>query len=199
ENIAYARSEFVLISPADKPLQIDHSPGLVEPEVVEDGPLVLRRWRVDLSPAAPVEPFAAPASEFLPRVSVGWGASLERRLRIASGNLVDLTPVDPRIRRIAHGIVEGIPAGRKTDQARALYRWVLENVEEGEETDGRRVVVSRNGSRWRGLMTLCAALGIRADYVLAESRLSSPPTGPLSEAQRELVPILRLTTENDSY
>lgn len=198
ENIAYARSEFVLISPADKPLQIDHSPGLVEPEVVEDGPLVLRRWRVDLSPAAPVEPFAAPASEFLPRVSVGWGASLERRLRIASGNLVDLTPVDPRIRRIAHGIVEGIPAGRKTDQARALYRWVLENVEEGEETDGRRVVVSRNGSRWRGLMTLCAALDIRADYVLAESRLSSPPTGPLSEAQRELVPILRLAA-GDSF
>src|SRR5690606_41854709 len=46
-------------------------------------------------------------------------------------------------------------------------------------------------------MTLCNALGIRAEYALAESRLSAAPTGPLSEAQRELVPLLRLTTEED--
>lgn len=197
ENIAYARSEFLVISPASRPLQIDHTTGVPEPEITQNGPLVQRRWRVDRSPAAPVEPFAAPVSEYLPRVSVGWGQTLEQRLRITAGNLVDLTPVDPRIRRIARGIVEGIDPGKTTERARALYRWVLENVEEGEETDGRRVVVSRNGNRWRGFMTLCNALGIRAEYALAESRLSAAPTGPLSEAQRELVPLLRLTTEKD--
>lgn len=197
ENIAYARSEFLVISPASKPLQIDSTAGVPEPQITGNGPLVQRRWRVDFSPAAPVEPFAAPASEFLPRVSVGWGQSLEQRLRITAGNLVDLTPVDPRIRRIAEGIVEGVAAGEPAERARALYRWVLENVEEGEESDGRRVVVSRNGNRWKGFMTLCSALGIRAEYALAESRLSSPPTGPLSEAQRELVPVLRLATGGD--
>lgn len=197
ENIAYARSEFVVISPANKPLQIDSTAGVPEPEVTADGPLVRRHWRVDFSPAAPVEPYAAPPAEFLPRVAVGWGASLEERLRITAGNLVDLTPVDPRIRRIAEGIVDGIPRGKVTQRAKTLYRWILQNVEEGEESDGRRVVVSRNGNRWRGFMTLCAALGIRAEYALAESRLSSPPVGPLSEANRELVPVLRLHTERD--
>lgn len=193
ENIAYARSEFLVISPANKALQIDRTAGVPEPVVTADGPLVRRHWRVDFSPAAPVEPFAAPVSEYLPRVSVGWGASLAERLRITAGNLVDLTPVDPRIRRIAEGIVEGVPANRPLARAQTLYRWVLENVEEGEESDGRRVVVSRNGSRWRGFMTLCAALRIRSEYALAESRLSSPPTGPLSESNRDLAPVLRVS------
>ncbi len=207
ENIAYARSEFVVVAPAEKELLIDTRNGVPEPTITRDGPLVARRWRVDFSPAAPVEPFAAPVSEFLPRVAVGWGVSFDNRLRQVAGSVVDLTPVDPRILRLAEGIVSGVPKRNVSDRAQLLYRWVLDNVEEGQEEDGRRVVVSRNGNRWKGFITLCRAVGISVDYTLAESRLSLPPTSELSAVHRDLAPLLRLESEkgplwltvNDKY
>ncbi len=207
ENIAYARSEFLVVAPSSRKLMIDTQNGVPEPVVTHDGPLTVRHWRVDFSPAAPVEPFAAPVSEYLPRVAVAWGVDFDERLRQTSGSVVDLTPVDPRIKRIAEGIVKGVPAQKTTERAKLLYRWVLDNVEEGGEEDGRRVIVSRNGNRWKGYITLCRALGIKIDYALAESRLSLPPTSPLMAAQRDLVPLLRLETEqgpiwltvNDKY
>jgi tetratricopeptide (TPR) repeat protein len=196
ENIAYARSEFLVVAPADKKLLIDTQNDVPEPVVTRDGPLVARRWRVDFSPAAPVEPFAAPASEFLPRVAVGWGVSFDNRLRQTSGSVVDLTPVDPRILRIAQNIVGDVPKEKISERAKLLYRWVLDSVEEGQEEDGRRVIVSRNGNRWKGFITLCRALGISVDYALAENRLSLPPKSELTAAQRDLVPLLRLESES---
>ena len=67
---------------------------------------------------------------------------------------------------------------------KVLYRWILDNVEDGEESDGRRVIVGKSGNRWRGFMTLCRAIGVKTHYVLAENRIASPPVGPLSEAAR---------------
>ena len=51
------------------------------PVVKEDGPLIVRRWRVDRSPAAPEEPASAPIQEFLPSVRVGWGITLADHLQ----------------------------------------------------------------------------------------------------------------------
>lgn len=195
ENIAYARSEFVVISPKSKPLQIETRNGVQDPELTEDGALVVRRWRVDHSPAAPVEPFGAPVVEFLPSVQVGWGVSLPRSMEAMADASVDMTPVDPRILRIAERIVEGVPAGAREERAKRLYRWLVANVEEGEESDGRRVIIGRNGNLWRGYIMLCRALGIPIEYAVGQSRLSLPPSGPFSEATLYTMPLLRVTTE----
>jgi hypothetical protein len=121
--------------------------------------------------------------------------NIEQSLLQLSDNLVDLTPVDPRIVRIAKNIVKPLGADKPLDRARLLYRWVLANVEDGDEADGRRVVVSKNGNRWRGFMTLCRALGIEVNYAIAKNRLETPAIGPLSRASEYKIPLLRIENE----
>jgi hypothetical protein len=112
----------------------------------------------------------------------------DQRIAAVNKDMASLTANDPRIVRIANNIVKG----KKTNdqKLRALYHWVLDSVQDGEEADGRRVVVSRNGNRWRGFQTLCQALDIPVRWALAESRLSSPIVGPLGSAERPLYPLL---------
>jgi cellulose synthase operon protein C len=195
ENVAYARSEFVVISPRGKELQVETKNDVPAPTVTEAAGVVVRRWRVDRSEAAPVEPFGAPITEFLPSVQIGWGISLDATLRSLADGADDLTPVDPRVRRVAERIVAPLPKEKVTERARKLYRWVTGNVEEGEEDDGRRVVMSKNGNLWRGYLVLCRALGIPVDYAVVQNRLTLPPTGPFSEAMVYTLPLLRLRQE----
>ncbi len=197
ENIAYARSELVVISPKSKPLLIETRNDVPQPEVTENGPLVVRRWRVNNSPAAPVEPFGAPVTEFLPSVQLGWGVSLNDSLRSMSDAVADLTPVDPRIVRIAQHIVLGVPETARTERAKRLYRWIVANVQEGEESDGRRVVLGKNGNQWRGYIALCRALNITINYAVAQNRLSLPPNGPFSEAALFTAPLLRVSGDRE--
>jgi hypothetical protein len=192
ENIAYARSEFVVVSPSDKTLQIETKNEVPAPVVTEGSGLTVRRWRVDRSPAAPVEPFGAPITEFLPSVQIGWGVSLDATLRALADSADDLTPIDPRVKKIAERIVEPLPPGARAERAQKLYHWVAANVEEGGEADGRRVVVSKNGNLWRGYLTLCRALGIQADYAVVQNRLTLAPTGPFSSSMQYTQPLLRV-------
>ncbi|MGC4090627.1 MAG: hypothetical protein QM756_22695 [Polyangiaceae bacterium] len=195
ENIAYARSEFLVISPKSRPLDIETRNDVPKPEVHEDGAIIARRWRVDRSPAAPVEPFGAPVVEFLPSVQVGWGVSEARTLEAMADASVDLMPVDPRIERIATHIVEKVPKERASERAKLLYHWLVSNVQEGEEGDGRRVIIGKNGNLWRGFITLCRAVGIPVDYAVVQSRLTLPASGPFSAASLYTLPLVRVSAE----
>jgi tetratricopeptide (TPR) repeat protein len=200
ENIAYARSEFVVITPEGKDLVVETHGGAPAPELETKDGIVIRRWRVDKSPAAPVEPGSPPITEFLPSVRVGWGVDLEERLRSLSDNLAEVVPVDPRVARIAEKIVDPLPPKKRLARAKRLYRWVLANVEEGQEADGRRVVVGKRGNRWRGFITLCRAVGIQADYAVARNQLLPEPTGPIAAATQFTEPLIRVKTERgDSW
>jgi tetratricopeptide (TPR) repeat protein len=194
ENVAYAHSELVVISPAHSALQIETHGDVPQPKVVQDGQFITRRWRVDHSPAAPDEPYSTPITEFLPSVSVGWGNSLERNLQALNARVSQTIPADPRIARIARRIVEGFT--KPSQQARALYRWVQANVAEGEESDGRRVVVGKSGNRWQAMITLCRALGIPARFVVAKNRLAMPAPGPITETQQFTAAVLEIGTES---
>ncbi|HMJ10290.1 MAG TPA: hypothetical protein VK524_02735, partial [Polyangiaceae bacterium] len=177
-------------------LAIESRGNVPPPQVSEQGNVVVRRYRVDNSPAAPNEPGSAPVQEFLPSVRIGWGISLERRMRALADTVTEVSPIDPRITRIAERIVEPLPAQKRTERARRLYRWVLGNIEEGEESDGRRVVTAKRGNRWRAFITLSRSLGMQASYAVAKSRLAAPPIGPLSRASLFSEPLLRLETES---
>ncbi len=191
ENVAYARSEFVLVSPSNKDLTIETRGNVPAPQIEKKGALTVHRWRVDDSPAAPAEPQSAPAQEFLPSVRIGWGITLPRRVRSLSDTFAYTTPIDPRIKRIARRYAKG-PSKKPIDRARKLYRWVLANVEKGDESDGRRVITSKQGSLWRAFMELCRSADIPVDFALAKNRLASPPVGTLSKAAEFTEPVLRL-------
>jgi hypothetical protein len=70
-------------------------------------------------------------------------------------------------------------------------------VQEGDESDGRRVVIGKNGNQWRGYIALCRALGIPVSYAVAENRLSLPPNGPFSEAALFTQPLLHVTGDRE--
>jgi len=194
EKLSYARSELVVVSPETRPLSIETRGRVPKPTVEHRDGLVIRRWRVDESPPASSEPLRPPAREVLPNVRVGWGASLSLQLRQLIDATTVMTPVDPRLVRIAKRIAGGAPSD-SLSRARRLYHFVLSNVEEGDETDGRRVIVGKRGNRWRGFIELCRSLGIPVSYAVARNRLEAEPVGPFEKAFEFSEPVLRLDVE----
>ncbi|WP_438015792.1 hypothetical protein WMF18_33700 [Sorangium sp. So ce315] len=223
EKVPYWRSEFIVVSPKSRPLDVEVSGPVPAPEIVESGALVTRRYRVDKSPALPEEPASAPAAEFLPNVRVGWGIRLESTLARMVDAAADETPRDPRLVRVARAIALAPTAGgatagggkaasgaarpaggkggdgaaaapSKDEQARRIYRWVLANVEAGRENDGRRVVIGKSGNRTEAFLYLCRLLGIDAGYGVVSDRLTAPPRGPMSEAETFNAIAVRLDT-----
>jgi tetratricopeptide (TPR) repeat protein len=107
EKIPYFRSEFITISPKNRPLDIETGGMVPKPEVSESGALVIRRWRVDKSPALPEEPASAPIQEFLPNVRIGWGIDLKDTVARMVDAAADETPRDPRLVEKAKRIASG--------------------------------------------------------------------------------------------
>jgi len=195
QDIGYWRSEFVVISPKDRPLTVESHGNVPQPTVTEEGMLVTRRWIVDKSPAAVIEPGTVPIRELLPSVRVGWGITLDKYLQNRVESAADRGVRDPRLKRIAQRIVQGVPSSAREEQARRLYRWVLSNVEAGQERDGRRIVIGKSGEPALGFLYLARMLGIPAEIVLARDRLAEPPVGPIAEAELYNDYVLRLETE----
>lgn len=216
EKVPYWRSEFVVISPKNRPLDVETGGQVPAPQVSESGALVIRRWRVDRSPALPEEPGSAPLAEFLPNVRIGWGVNLADTMARMVDAAADETPRDPRLARVAEAIAragteptpkakgagkdepaaagKAAPLPSKDEQARRVYRWVLANIEPGRETDGRRVVIGKSGNRTEAFVHLCRLLGIDASYGIVRDRLTAPPRGPMSEAESFNALAVRLDT-----
>jgi tetratricopeptide (TPR) repeat protein len=181
----YWRSEFVSITPADRDvdLEIEVRGNVPSPEVRSRGPFVERRWRVDLSPPALEEPESPPITEFLPSVRVGWGISLEDTVDRLVDAASEETPLDPRIRRRALEIVGNTPAENPDERARLIYKDLSLHVEDGRESDGRRVIFGRSGSRQSAFQYLMRALSIPASVAIVRNKLATPPVGKMSEVE----------------
>ncbi len=205
EKIPYYRSEFVVVSPKNRPLEVEASgAGVPSPIVTENGAFVTRRFRVDKSPALPQEPASAPLQEFLPNVRVGWGINLADQIARMVDAAAAETPHDPRLVRIAETIITGASADEASsakkpasidEQARRIYRWVLANVEVGREDDGRRIILGKSGNRTEAFLYLCRLVGIDASIGMVRDRLTAPSRGPFSEAESFNALAVRVTTE----
>jgi cellulose synthase operon protein C len=224
EKIPYWRSEFVVISPKNRPLDIETGGPVPKPEVTEGGALAIRRWRVEKSPALPEEPASAPVQEFLPNVRVGWGINLEETLARLIDAASDEVPRDPRLVAMAERIERGLPAGENgradktastpgearassdagaggkartsvSERARRIYRWVLANIEVGRESDPRRILSGRSGNHTEAFVYLCRLRGIDASLGIVTDRLAPPPLGPMSEAENFGAVAVRIAEE----
>ena len=195
-KIAYARSEYLVIVPKGREVIVEQRAGAPKPTVTTDGPFDVRRWRVDDAPPAPDESdHPASPEEFLPNVTFGWGMKIEEALARAATALEETTPVDPRIVQRAKGIVTGVPAGQSLARAQKIYQWVTHNVQKGNESDGRRVVIGGAGDTAAAFRVLVRALGIATDVTIAHDRLAPPPASPLSAGEGYRHTLLSITTE----
>ncbi len=191
----YWRSEFVTITPKDRQLQIETVGQVPPPQVREMRTFEERRWRVDLSPPAPEEPDSPRPTEFLPSVRIGWGMTLDDTIARLVDQVADETPLDPRLYRKALEIVAGVPESRRDDRARLIYNDVLAHIQDGQETDGRRVLMGKSGARQAAFTHLMRQLGIPVDVALVKDRLAMPPTGRMSEIEAYDGAALRVQTE----
>jgi tetratricopeptide (TPR) repeat protein len=191
----YWRSEFVVVTPKDRDLEIETNGNVPAPVVTERGTFVEHRWRVDLSPPAELEPESPPINEFLPTVRVGWGINLDSAVTQLVDVAEDMTPLDPRLRATALEIVQGAGPAATDDRAQRLYRWVLRHVQDGKETDGRRVVTGGSGSRQAAFRYLLRLLGMQSDLVLVKDGLAPPALGKMSEIDQYDAVVLRLVTD----
>lgn len=191
-DIAYFRSEFLVISPRDRRLQIETRGQVPPPDVKDTSSLSTRRWRVDRSPAAVVEPGSVPVQEFLPSVRIAWGLNQEQQLARLLDGAADQSPRDPRIVKVAERIVGDAPKSDGRERARRLYRWLVANVEDGREGDGRRVVIGKSGNRASGFITLARALGLPLELAAVKDAISAPPIGEIGEAFQFDDVVLRL-------
>ncbi len=191
----YWRSEFVVIVPADRAIEIETRGNVPPPQTRTVHGFVERRWRVDLSPPAEVEPESPPVTEFLPSVRIGWGVSLDATLSRLVDVAADETPLDPRLRAKALAVVRDVPAAATDERARRLYRYVVENVRDGKETDGRRVLSGGSGSRQAAFRYVLRLVGIGSDLALVKNRLATPPLGKMSEVEEYDTLVMRVSTE----
>jgi tetratricopeptide (TPR) repeat protein len=191
----YWRSEFVVVTPADRKLEIETRGTVPAPKERTIGPFVERRWRVDLSPPAQIEPESPPITEFLPSVRIGWGVSLESTLARLVDLATDDTPLDPRLRARALELVQGVPLKSTDERARRLYRWAMEHVQDGKDNDGRRVMTGGTGSRQSAFRYMLRLLGMSTELALVKNRLATPPLGPMSEVEEFEALVMRLPTD----
>jgi hypothetical protein len=178
----YWRSEFLTITPKDKPVEIETRGNVPPPQVKTTATVVERRWRIDQSPPVPEEPDSPAPQEFLPSVRLGWGISLDETLERLVDAVSDETPLDPRLHAYALDMVRDVP---NTIEARAqkVYRIVLDRIQDGQETDGRRAITGKSGSRQNAFIHLMKQLSIPVEIALVKNRLAMPPLGKMSEVE----------------
>ena len=104
-KIPYFRSEFITISPKNRPLDIETGGSVPRPDVTESGALVIRRWRVDKSPALPEEPASAPSRSSCPTCASAGASTSRTPSRAWSTPPPTRRPRDPRLLRVAQAIV----------------------------------------------------------------------------------------------
>ncbi len=183
QDKGYWRSEFIVLTPKDKKIDIEVVGSVPQPKIADKGIFLERRWRVDESPPAPEEPDSPNPREFLPSVRIGWGISLDDTLVRYVDAASEETPLDPRLRKIAREITGKLPPAAHEKRARAAYRWVGDTLQESNETDGRRAITGRSGSRQAAFMYLMRLLGIPTELALVKSRIAMPAAGKMSEVE----------------
>ena len=195
----YWRSEFITLTPKDKPLEVETRGNVPPPKTSTTATLIERRWRIDGSPPVPDEPDSPRPQEYLPSVRIGWGVSLEESLARLVDVASDETPLDPRLREYAADLVTGIPPADVEGRARKVYRTVLDRIQEGNESDGRRAITGKSGSHQSAFMHLMKLLGIPVELALVKNRLAMPPLGKMSEVENWDSLILRVGAKSPTY
>jgi cellulose synthase operon protein C len=191
----YWRSEFVVITPKDRPVEVESRGEVGAPKIIERGLFVERRFRVDESPPATQEPEGPPATEVLPSVRVAWGMSLADTTARLADLTYDESPLDPRLTRRAMEILGKSKITSKEERAQLAYKFVTQQIEDGQETDGRRVITGKSGSRQAAFYQLMRHMGIAQAFGLVKNRLATAAVGNASEIESWDAVALRIQTE----
>ncbi|MBI5499218.1 MAG: hypothetical protein HY907_03175 [Deltaproteobacteria bacterium] len=183
-----ARTEFVLVSPADYPL--DYS-ARAEPPAdrgEELGVLRLQRWAGHDVPPLRLEPMSIQSDAYVPSLRPARNFDWARLFAALADSLYTSDYVPLEVAAFARETCRGLD---EAGCVRTLYDWILDNVESGSFAD---TIVStyqrRSGSRSRLIVALLRAAGFSPRLLLATSLDRDLTETDVAESGRYYYPVV---------
>ncbi|MCB9705702.1 MAG: tetratricopeptide repeat protein [Myxococcales bacterium] len=200
-DVPFHVSEMVVMHPAATPIKVDVRGGAPAALREERGDLVLQTWRVERSPRLGVEPNPRDLLDEVPSVRVYTPLDLRAWLDTLSLRIIHAQRQNPELARLARTIAQKArkpaaddakakekrrrrrkldelerrqpaPKGQSRAQLHALWRWVVENVEDAGDisTPATLTLSARQGNRLMLLRAFLQELGFRSEIWIARDR-----------------------------
>ncbi|MBN1774109.1 MAG: tetratricopeptide repeat protein [Deltaproteobacteria bacterium] len=195
-----ARTEFVVVSPPDDPLELSPRADPPAEQHRDLGALHLRRWTArDVEPLR-VEPYSVQSDAYVPSVRVARDFDWHRMLVGLADALYGADYVPLEVLDFARETCDGLD---ESACARTLYDWILDTIESGDFGESLAATYQRRaGSRSRLLVALLRANGFHPRLLLATSLDRDRTETTVAEAGRFYYPVVEvggtyLTIEHD--
>jgi tetratricopeptide (TPR) repeat protein len=198
-EVPFDISHLLLVVPREMELTIDpRGPAPRPEERIEEGLRILS-FRVQASTPLRPEPLSVAAREYIPSVNAGIGATWSRFVDSIRDALKDRDIDDPAVRRLVSLIVARA-GDDDLSRARALYRWVLRNTENTDDSFSQAAAMlrARTGSRSRILNYLLELAGIPCSLALVRSLRGDATRSPLADPETYDYLLLRVDAGPDA-
>jgi hypothetical protein len=181
------RSEYLLVAPADLPLDVDRRADAPLPSTTlpRDGTRVLS-FVVHGNPQAFPERSAVPALEWIPSVRVSSSVPPDGWSRFVANRGIGLSRGSPEVRKVAATLAKQV-GGDRHRLPEAIVAWVREHIEpENDFGAAATITLARHrGNRAWLILALARSLGVEADGVLARSLLKADADAPATAAEQD--------------
>ncbi|MCP4678176.1 MAG: DUF3857 domain-containing protein, partial [Deltaproteobacteria bacterium] len=179
---AFHRSEVIVAVPESFETTMDTRgpcPAAIEHTM---GDYRVYTWRARGILPYPAEPLAPDATEFLPSIRVSSKNTWDNILGRIRDMLADKMRPSRHIAEILEEAVAGVPESDPSGRRRAIYRWVMDNIEQTDDVfeQASHIISRRSGSRARAFMGLMDEAGYVTRLALVK------PSG--SDETKEVVP-----------
>jgi len=167
-DTAFHRSEVIVAAPIGMDLQLDPRGDCPEAGTVVRGDTAFPTWRVRRGLPRNQEPRAPAASEYLPSIRVSSGASVDAICARTRDLLAHVSHGGAPVEDAVAEATRGVPAEARDERNRAIYRWVMEEIEDSGNLfeEAGHVIMRRSGSRARAFIAMLAADDVDARLVL---------------------------------
>ena len=197
-EVPFDRSELLVIAPSSMKVTVDSRGDAPKTQRETKGDLQMLRWRVDQSAPLVQEPSSVAAREFIPSIFWGIHADWQKFVEGLSDLLADRDVADPE----AKGLAEKITKGQNTDlkKARAIYQWVIKNVENNDNVFGLSpaMLASRTGNRARVIHYLCGLVDVKSELLLVRSFGADQTKSELADESTYTNLLLRVGSGSDT-
>lgn len=196
-EIPFDHSELALILPASMEPVLDPRGPLPETQrEKKDGETVLR-WTARQSRALSPEPNSVAQREFLPSINVGAKVSWEAYVESLRDLLADKDVHDPAAQEFVLELLGPQVNAPASVRARALHRWVTEQIEATEDVFGPAAAMlgARTGNRERVLKYMLTLAGIESELVIARGAEADHSEAKLPDPETYGHLLLRIQTE----
>ena len=160
------RSELAVVVPRDSKVRFFTYHGAPQPTVHDEGDTVVYYWRADNIPAVVPEPQSPHPTEYVPFVVMTVDIDRDVALATVSRNVRTLTRGSYGVERAAARAVSGTTPA---EQVKAIFDWVVKNIEHGSAADPAQVLARGRGDRTGLFAAMLQAANLPATIVQARS------------------------------